>query len=160
MPSSGHLGAELRDEHLNGEVFYTLKEAKVLIEQWRRHYNTLHAAQRAGLQTTGTGGDLARHQCAGLRCAPATTGGLATTPDSLIKGGPLRSGWSLARTIGLCYLSRQPAEVIWEMSVQWALPQSFDPVGYPTEPLDSHQTNRQLFGWILPPLVICAVPAH
>ncbi len=52
------------------------------------------AAQRAGLQTTGTGSDLARHQCAGLRCAPATTWGLATTPDSLIKGGPLRSGWS------------------------------------------------------------------
>ncbi len=75
---------KLRDEHLNGEIFTTLKEPKVLIEQWRRHYNTLHAAQRAGLQTTGTGSDPARHQCAGLRCAPATTGGLATTPDSLI----------------------------------------------------------------------------
>ncbi len=75
---------KLRDELLNGEIFYTPKEAPVLIEQWRRHYNTLHAAQRAGLQTAGTGGDLARHQCAGLRCAPATTGGLATTPDSLI----------------------------------------------------------------------------
>ncbi len=85
---------KLRDELLNGEIFYTPKEAQVLIEQWRRHYNTLHAAQRAGLQTTGTG--LARHQCAGLRCAPATTWGLATTPDSLIKGGPLRSGWSRA----------------------------------------------------------------
>jgi len=30
----------LRDELLNGEVFYTLKEAKVLIERWRVHYNT------------------------------------------------------------------------------------------------------------------------
>ncbi len=29
---------KLRDEHLNGEIFYTPKEAKVLIEQWRRHY--------------------------------------------------------------------------------------------------------------------------
>ncbi len=66
---------KLRDELLNCEIFYTLKEAQVLIEQWRRHYNTLHAAQRAGLQTTGTGSDLARHQCAGLRCAPATTWG-------------------------------------------------------------------------------------
>lgn len=31
---------KLRDELLNGEIFYTLKEAKVLIEQWRHHYNT------------------------------------------------------------------------------------------------------------------------
>jgi putative transposase len=30
---------KLRDELLNGEIFYTLKEAKVLIERWRRHYN-------------------------------------------------------------------------------------------------------------------------
>ena len=37
--------------------------------------------------------DLARYQCAELRCAPATTWGLATTPDSLINSGPLRSGW-------------------------------------------------------------------
>ncbi len=31
---------KLRDECLNMEIFYTLKEAKVLIEQWRRFYNT------------------------------------------------------------------------------------------------------------------------
>ena len=29
----------LRDEYLNGETFYTLKEAQVLLEQWRHHYN-------------------------------------------------------------------------------------------------------------------------
>lgn len=32
---------KLRDELLNGEVFYTLKEAKIVIENWRRHYNTV-----------------------------------------------------------------------------------------------------------------------
>jgi hypothetical protein len=31
----------MRDELLNGEIFYTLKEAKVLIEAWRRHYNAV-----------------------------------------------------------------------------------------------------------------------
>jgi putative transposase len=31
---------KLRDELLNGEIFYSLKEAKVIIEQWRQHYNT------------------------------------------------------------------------------------------------------------------------
>jgi len=29
----------LRDELLNGELFYTLLEAEVLIERWRREYN-------------------------------------------------------------------------------------------------------------------------
>jgi putative transposase len=30
--------ARLRDEFLNGELFYTLREAKILIEAWRRQY--------------------------------------------------------------------------------------------------------------------------
>jgi putative transposase len=32
---------KLRDECLNGEIFYSLKEATVVIEQWRHHYNTV-----------------------------------------------------------------------------------------------------------------------
>ncbi|MEJ2372125.1 MAG: IS3 family transposase [Gemmatimonadales bacterium] len=32
--------ARFRDELLNGEIFYTLKEAQIVIEQWRIHYNT------------------------------------------------------------------------------------------------------------------------
>jgi transposase InsO family protein len=32
---------KLRDELLNTEVFNSLSEAKVLIEQWRQHYNTV-----------------------------------------------------------------------------------------------------------------------
>jgi len=32
--------SKLRDELLNGEIFYTLKEAKVVIETWRQYYNT------------------------------------------------------------------------------------------------------------------------
>jgi Integrase core domain/Reverse transcriptase (RNA-dependent DNA polymerase) len=30
---------KLRDELLNGEIFYTLKEAQIMIEIWRQHYN-------------------------------------------------------------------------------------------------------------------------
>ena len=30
---------KLRDECLNGEIFYSLKEAQVVIEQWRVEYN-------------------------------------------------------------------------------------------------------------------------
>jgi hypothetical protein len=32
--------SKLRDELLDGEVFYSLAEARVVIESWRRHYNT------------------------------------------------------------------------------------------------------------------------
>ena len=32
---------KLRDELLNGEIFYTLKEAQILIEQWRKLYITI-----------------------------------------------------------------------------------------------------------------------
>ena len=38
----------LRDELLNGEIFYTLREARVLIEQWRRHYNTIRPHSALG----------------------------------------------------------------------------------------------------------------
>jgi len=31
---------KLRDECLNREIFYSLKEAQVVIGQWRNHYNT------------------------------------------------------------------------------------------------------------------------
>jgi transposase InsO family protein len=39
---------KLRDELLNREVFYTLAEAKILIEQWRKEYNQIrpHSALR------------------------------------------------------------------------------------------------------------------
>lgn len=33
--------SKLRDELLNGEIFYSLKEVEVLTERWRRHYNTV-----------------------------------------------------------------------------------------------------------------------
>ena len=32
--------ARFRDELLDGEIFYSLREAQILIEQWRKHYNT------------------------------------------------------------------------------------------------------------------------
>jgi transposase InsO family protein len=39
---------KLRDELLNGEIFHTVHEAKVLIEQWRRHYNTVRPHSSLG----------------------------------------------------------------------------------------------------------------
>jgi len=38
---SRNFNARLREELLNGEIFYTLREAQIVIESWRRHYNTI-----------------------------------------------------------------------------------------------------------------------
>ena len=48
----------LRYELLNGEIFYTLAEAKILIEAWQRHDNTARPYSSLGYrplaQETGT----------------------------------------------------------------------------------------------------------
>lgn len=33
--------ARLPNELLDGEIFYALREAQIIIESWRRHYNTV-----------------------------------------------------------------------------------------------------------------------
>ena len=40
--------ARLRDELLDGELFYSLKEARIVIESWRRHYNTVRPHESLG----------------------------------------------------------------------------------------------------------------
>ena len=61
---------KLRDELLNGEIFYTLTEAKVLIEQWRHHYNTVRPHSALGYRPP----------------APQTTSHSGTIHPSLSKG--------------------------------------------------------------------------
>jgi transposase InsO family protein len=39
---------KLTDELLSREIFYTLREAKVLIERWRVHYNTVRPHSSLG----------------------------------------------------------------------------------------------------------------
>ena len=40
--------SKLRDEFLNGEIFYSLKEAQILCESWRVHYNTVRPHSSLG----------------------------------------------------------------------------------------------------------------
>jgi len=40
--------ARFRDELLNGELFYTLHEAQVIIERWRREYNEIRPHSSLG----------------------------------------------------------------------------------------------------------------
>ena len=39
---------KLRDELLNGEIFYSLAEAAMLVDQWRREYNTVRPHSASG----------------------------------------------------------------------------------------------------------------
>ena len=39
---------KLRDELLNGELFYTLREAQVVVERWRVFYNTIRPHSSLG----------------------------------------------------------------------------------------------------------------
>ena len=39
---------KLRDELLDGEIFNSLREAQILIESWRRHYNTIRPHSALG----------------------------------------------------------------------------------------------------------------
>ena len=40
--------SKLRDELLNGEIFYSIKELRVLAERWRVHYNTVRPHSSLG----------------------------------------------------------------------------------------------------------------
>ena len=46
---------KLRDECLNGEIFYSLKEAQVVIEQWRVQYNTVRPHSALGYRPPAPG---------------------------------------------------------------------------------------------------------
>ena len=45
---NGSFNGKLRDELLNGETFYSLAEATVLVEQWRREYITVRPHSACG----------------------------------------------------------------------------------------------------------------
>src|SRR6185503_14849366 len=50
LPEARHHRAKMRDQLLNGELFYTLKEAQIIIERWRIHYNTVRPHSSLGGQ--------------------------------------------------------------------------------------------------------------
>jgi putative transposase len=63
------LNSKLRDELLNGEIFTTLREAQVLIENWRRHYNAVRP--HSSISPAGSRSDLAAGLRSALRSASA-----------------------------------------------------------------------------------------
>jgi transposase InsO family protein len=45
--------AKLRDELLNGKIFNSLAEARIVTESWRRHYNTKRPHSSLGYRPPG-----------------------------------------------------------------------------------------------------------
>ena len=58
----------LRDECLSAETFHTLKEAQVILEQWRHHYNHIRPHTSLGYKPPAP---LARMNEGASACAPA-----------------------------------------------------------------------------------------
>ena len=48
--------SKLRDEFLNGEIFYSMKELRVLAERWRVHYNTVRPHSSLGYRPPAPAG--------------------------------------------------------------------------------------------------------
>ena len=51
---NGHcesFNSKLRDEFLNGEIFYSMKELRILAERWRIHFNTIRPHSSLGYRS-------------------------------------------------------------------------------------------------------------
>ena len=71
---------KLRDELLNGEIFYTLQEAKVLIEGWRRHYNHVRPHSALGYRPPAPEARLMVGACSATLRSPQPS---SFTPEGL-----------------------------------------------------------------------------
>jgi len=67
---------KFRDEFLNGELFYTLAEAKILIERWRREYNEFRPHSSLGYRPPAPAATLLRPPASAPLQQPAWVFGL------------------------------------------------------------------------------------
>jgi transposase InsO family protein len=73
--------ARLRDELLDGEIFYTLAEARIIIESWRRFYNTLRPHGSLGYRPPAPEVFISANARAPALCQPASPPALAPRPS-------------------------------------------------------------------------------
>lgn len=71
---------KLRDELLNGEIFYTLREAKVLIERWRQHYNQVRPHSALGYRPPAPETRMKEGACSAALRRPLPS---SVTPETL-----------------------------------------------------------------------------
>jgi hypothetical protein len=84
----------LHDELLGGEIVYSLAEAKLLIEAWRRHYNTIRPSQQPRLPPPGTRNSFSAIVSFRFRFAPPAVGhgaggNLTLTNNRTTRWGPI-----------------------------------------------------------------------
>ena len=72
--------SKLRDELLNGEIFYSLKKARIMFEKWRRHYNEVRPHSALGYRPPSPSALLAERPAALSRPAPPGAQPLAQSP--------------------------------------------------------------------------------
>ena len=92
--------SKLRDELLNLEVFYGLGEAKVLIESWRQHFNTVRRHSSLGYVPPAPEAILPRSGNVALwPGAPALEGAPPANSDVAPTPGPDPETWSIVNEI-------------------------------------------------------------
>lgn len=72
--------SKLRDELLDGEIFYTLEEARVIIENWRRHYNEVRPHSSLGYKPPAPEVLISTRPAAQAESAPPGAQSLAIRP--------------------------------------------------------------------------------
>jgi transposase InsO family protein len=72
--------SKLRDELLNGEIFYSLKEARIVIESWRRHYNEVRPHSSLGYRPPAPAVQIPARPAALPQPAPPGAQPLVQTP--------------------------------------------------------------------------------
>jgi len=73
------LDGKRRDELLNGEIFYTVAKARVLIERWREHYNRVRPRRALGYRPPALEAIVARPPSASLRAVQQRLSDRTTT---------------------------------------------------------------------------------
>jgi hypothetical protein len=97
---------KLSDELLNREIFYTPNEAKILIERWRVHYNTVRPHTALGYRPPVPEARMIVSPCA--RCTPPAHGVYYERCWTNITGG-LKTGCRSAMPHGFLLSQVRPA---------------------------------------------------
>ena len=109
--------SRFRDELLNGEVFTTLREAQILMERWRRHYNTVRPHSALGNRPPATKSIVPidqRRSCTNIQTGPPDEGTPAPCAGSSHNSSTRRA------SVGI-WLPRNECDVIVIMSPEGPL---------------------------------------
>jgi len=77
------LNGTLRDERLNGEIFYTVAEARMLIERWRERYNRVRPYSALGYRPPASEAIAAGPPSASLRAVQQRHSDRTTTASTV-----------------------------------------------------------------------------